>query len=200
MTSLTQRRQIMALITEAVTAGARQARACEAINLSARTLQRWRRAPEQGDGRPTRVQRPCNRLSDAERDRILRVVNSSEYGHLPASQIVPRLADTGVYLASESTIYRLMRTAGQLVHRTPDRTPGPVHRPRALTATAPGQLFSWDITYLPATVRGQYYYLYLFLDLFSRHIVGWQVYDTEDSARASELLKKASAFFARELK
>lgn len=189
MTSLAQRREILALIDQAVAAGARQARACEVVNLSVRTLQRWQQAPEQGDARPGRVQTPINQLSDQERKHILATINNAEYGHLPPSQIVPRLADKGIYLASESTMYRLLRTAGQLTHRTCERVHKPAARPAPLVATTANQLFSWDITYMPATVRGQYYYLYLFLDLFSRHIVGWQVYDTEDSARASELMR-----------
>ncbi len=189
MTSLVQRRQIMSLIDQAVAAGARQARACEAVDLSARTLQRWQRDRHQGDARPQRLQTPRNRFGELERQHILAVINNEEYGHLPPSQIVPRLADKGVYLASESTMYRLLRTAGQLAHRTPDRARKPVARPRPLIATAPRQLFSWDITYMTAAVRGQYHYLYLFLDLFSRRIVGWQVYDTEDSERAGELMR-----------
>lgn len=190
MTSLAQRRAIMSLVDDAVGAGARQSRACEVVGLSARTLQRWQRDAHRGDRRPGRIQCPRNRFSDLERRRILAVVNSAEYGHLPPSQIVPRLADRGVYLASESTIYRLLRQSGQLAHRTLDRPRRAVARPRALTATAPRQVLSWDITYLPAAVRGQFYYLYLFLDLFSRRIVGWQVFDTEDSERASELMRE----------
>lgn len=189
MTSLTQRRGIMSLIGEAVDGGARQSRACKVVGLSPRTLQRWQRDTRRGDQRPARIQRPRNRLSELERQRILSVVNSAEYGHLPPSQIVPRLADEGIYHASESTIYRLLRRNGQLAHRTADRPRQAVARPRALTATAARQILSWDITYLPAAVRGQFYYLYLFLDLFSRRITGWQVFDTEDSARASELMR-----------
>jgi transposase InsO family protein len=60
-------------------------------------------------------------------------------------------------------------------------------KPRALCATAPNQLYSWDITYLPSLIRGQFFYLYLFVDIFSRKIVGWQVYEKENSALAGEL-------------
>lgn len=111
MSSLTQRQTIMLLIDEAVAAGARQARACEVVGLSARTLQRGQTDRQQGDRRLERVQPPHNRFSDLERQRILSLVNSEEYGHLPPSQIVPRLADQGQYVASESTMYRLLRHA-----------------------------------------------------------------------------------------
>lgn len=189
MTSLVQRQNIMLLIDEAVGAGARQARACEVIGLSSRTLQRWQADRNRGDRRPQRIQLPHNRYSELERQRILSVVNSDEYGHLPPSQIVPRLADKGLYVASESTMYRLLRQAGQLSHRGRQRARQPLPKPRALSARAPNQIYSWDITYLPAAVKGQFHYLYLFLDLFSRKIVGWQVYDTEDSERASDVMR-----------
>ena len=58
-----------------------------------------------------------------------------------------------------------------------------------MIATAPNQLYSWDITYLPTAIKGQFYYLYLFLDIFSRRIVGWQVFEAESSQYASELLR-----------
>lgn len=189
MTSLAQRQNIMTLIGEAVAAGARHARACEVAGLSSRTLQRWQKDSQQGDRRPERLHSPHNAFNDLERERILSVMNSKEYGHLPPSQIVPRLADRGRYVASESTMYRLLRRTGQLKHRSSQRARQPHNRPRSLTACAPNEIYSWDITYLSSSIRGQFYYLYLFLDLFSRKIVGWQVYDTEDSERASELMR-----------
>lgn len=189
MTSLAQRQIIMTLIDEAVDAGARQAKACELIGLSPRTLQRWQTDPKQGDLRPERVQTPENQLSERECEHILDVINNDEYGHLPPSQIVPRLADQGLYLASESTIYRLLRRTDQLKHRGAQRPRQPAPKPEPLRATAPNQLYSWDITYLPTSIKGQYFYLYLFLDLFSRKIVGWQVFDTECGGRAADLLR-----------
>ena len=127
--------------------------------------------------------------SDLERYNLRSVVNSEEFGHLPPSQIVPRLADRGEYIASESTIYRALREANQLGHRGAERPAQRRHKPRALSATAPNQLFSWDITYLPTLVLGSYFYLYLFMDIFSRKIVGWQIYDSESSDLASEVMR-----------
>jgi transposase InsO family protein len=188
MTSLLQRRQVMALVADATQAGARQERACWAIGLSERTLQRWQREQCRADRRPARVQAPSNRLSQAERQAVLAVANSDEFGHLAPSQIVPRLADRGEYIASESSFYRVLRAARQLGHRSAQRPGQPRNKPRALCASAPNQLFSWDITYLPTRVAGHYFYLYLFLDIFSRKIVGWQVYETESSELASEVM------------
>ena len=135
-----------------------------------------------------RVTSPPNKLSDAERAQALQVLNSEPFKDLPPSQIVPRLADQGRYVASESTLYRLLRQAGQLAHRRLERAAYKRHKPRALVATAPNQVYCWDITYLPTQVRGTYFYLYLFVDLFSRKIVGWQVFDCESAELASQLL------------
>ena len=105
------------------------------------------------------------------------------------ARIVPRLADTSVYVASESTMYRLLRQNGQLAHRRSERAVQKRSRPRALVAIGPDQVFCWDITYLPTQVRGQHFYLYLFDDLFSRKIVGWQVFDRASAELASQLLR-----------
>ena len=195
MTSLSERDHITKLVTEATIAGARQARACEVISLSERTLQRWNNEPAGGTGdrRPTRVQTPGNALSELERQRLLAIANSAEFGHLPPSQIVPRLADRGEYFASESTIYRLLKAENLLAHRGAERVPKPRSKPRAIAATAPAQLFSWDITYLPTQVKGIYFYLYLFMDIFSRKIVGWQVYDVESSELAGQVMRDICA-------
>ena len=142
-----------------------------------------------GDQRVCRRFEPANKLSEAERSELLVVANCAEFGHLPPSQIVPRLADRGEYLASESTFYRVLRTNHQLAHRRADRTAQKRSKPRALCATAPNQLYSWDITYLPTLILGIFFYLYLFMDIFSRKIVGWQVYEDESSLLASDLMR-----------
>jgi len=188
MTTTAERIHIITLIAEAIVAGARQARACDVICLNPRTLQRWQRDPASGDQRPHRVQQPRNKLDEVERAHILHIANSEEYGHLPPSQIVPRLADKGQYIASEATFYRVLKAAGQLWHRSATRPARKIHKPRALAASAPNQIYSWDITYLPTTIRGSYFYLYLFMDIFSRKIVGWQVYAEESSALAGDIM------------
>ena len=197
MTGLSQRDQVMGLVSEAMTAGARQDRACAAISLSARTVQRWQSdvlrggsgSASRGDQRPLRVQAPPNKLSALERQRLLAIANSAEFGHLPPSQIVPRLADRGQYVASESTFNRILKTEHQLRHRGAERPGQSRSKPRALSTSAPNELFSWDITYLPTSVNGRYFYLYLFMDVFSRKVVGWQVYETESSDLAGEVMR-----------
>lgn len=188
MTDLAARNFILDAVAEARLAGARQRQSCDAIGMQVRTLQRWRREPTVGDRRPDRVQEPANKLTDLERQRILAVANSAEFGHLPPSQIVPRLADQGKYIASESSFYRVLKAANQITHRNATRPKVVNAKPRAVRATGPNQLYSWDITYLPTTVRGVYFYLYMFMDVYSRKIVGWQVYDEENALLGAEVI------------
>jgi putative transposase len=194
MTTLEERKTVIGLIGEATLAGARQAPACSILGLSERTVQRWLCGePDALDGRSTRHYEPSHKLSADERAELLAVANSAEFGHLPPSQIVPRLADQQRYIASESTFYRILREENQLAHRRSERAARSCRKPRAVMADAPNQLYSWDITYLPSAIRGQYFYLYLFMDVFSRMIVGWQVYAEESGAQASEVLKDLCA-------
>jgi putative transposase len=198
MTELQQRHHCLALIDEATQAGARLARACALIGLSARTVQRWlgqqtQVGLAQGDRRQAALRKrtpvPANKLSEEQRQAAWAVLNSEEFKDLSPCQIVPRLADQGRYVASESTLFRLLRQAGQLTHRRVQRIAQPRSKPRALVATQPNQVYCWDITYLPTAVRGQFFYLYLFIDLFSRKVVGWQVFDVESAELASALLQ-----------
>lgn len=187
MISKALRIQVRGWLAEAMAAGARYARACAVIGLSARCVQRWR--SDDIDGRSTRVQAPINALSTAEVATILATVNAPDYAHLPPTQIVPMLADQDVYIGSESTIYRVLRREKQLSHRRTERVAQPRSRPAPLVACASNQVATWDITYLPSTVRGQYYYLYAVLDLFSRKAVAWQVFDCESQTHASALIQ-----------
>ena len=105
---------------------------------------------------------------------------------------MPRFADTGRYLGSESTIYRILRAEALLQHR--GRAKGPARRPpRTRVATGPNQLWSLDITYLTTPVRGVFDYLYLLLDVWSRKIVGWAVHDVESAAHAAALVRATCA-------
>lgn len=180
---------ILGLVAEAVGAGARQCRACEMLGISSRMVERWRRQPNSVDGRqgPNRV--PSNRLSAHERDKILSVVNKPEFRDLAPKQIVPKLADEGTYLASESTIYRILKAANQDRHREPTQ-PRKRSKPNEYAAHGPLEVWSWDITYLPASVRGSFYYLYLFVDIWSRKIVGWRVEHTEDMELSAQLMDR----------
>jgi len=182
------RQAIQVLLTEATAQGARRKPACEILGISVRTWQRWQRTGNTVDGRKHRCRQPHNKLSNLEQETILAVINRPEHASLAPSQIVPKLADKGKYLASESTLYRLLRAQKQLKHRQLSQ-PRHYQRPNRQVATGPNQIYSWDITYLPTTIRGYFYYLYVFLDIFSRKIVGWQIYEVESSAHAATILE-----------
>ena len=98
---------------------------------------------------------------------MLEVVNSPAYRDLPPKQVVPRLADEGRYIGSESTIYRVLHAAGQDAHRGRAK-PRTVRAVDAHVATGPNQVWSWDITYLLSAQRGRFFYLYLIAEIWSR--------------------------------
>lgn len=181
----------IALIDEAVTGGARYTKACEVLGIICRTLRRWRRRESLSDGRKG-ANRTCpHALSPVEKQRILEVCNRPEYKSLPPSQIVPRLADTGEYCGSESSYYRVLREHEQGNRRGRAKTPRKVAKPKAWVATEPNQVWSWDITYLPAAIHGHFYRLYMTMDIFSRSIVGWEVHHEELACHAAALIDKA---------
>lgn len=179
---------MLALIDEAVEAGARLCAACGVLDLSTRTVQRWRNQNSGDDRRHGPNTVPANKLSTAERKKVIVVATSPEFRDLSPKQIVPTLADQGKYVASESTFYRVLHEEDMMKHRAPSRPPH--NRPHALSATAPNQVYSWDITYLRSPIRGVFFYLYLFLDIFSRKIVGWRVEEEENTEHSSDLLTR----------
>lgn len=178
------------LIQEACSAGARLKSACEMLEIDIRTLQRWKTEGDLKDKRCGPITVPVNKLTDAERARIVEVVNLPEYHNKPPSQIVPNLADNGNYIGSESTIYRVLHATNMVKHRSASR-PKAHRRPDELCATKPDQIWSWDITYLLSNIRGKYFYLYLFLDIFSRKIVGFDVFDEQCAEHAAQVVTRA---------
>jgi len=181
---------ILALVDEAVRESARQEQACELLGIDERTLQRWRKKGDGGDQRLGPKTTPRNKLTPREREQILEIANVPEHRELSPKQIVPRLADQGRYIASESSFYRVLREEGQVQHR--ERSEPAVHsRPRELTASKPNHVWTWDITYLPSPVKGVFFYLHLVMDIFSRKIVGWDVHLTESAEHAGLLIASA---------
>jgi transposase InsO family protein len=192
MISTQDRRDALELIEEARRAGARLAPACRELGLTARTYQRWTRKEAPGEDRRRTSCRPVppHTLSAEEREQVIEVCNQQEHASLPPGQIVPKLADEGVYLASESTFYRILKAEAQVRHRGRTKTPRAPRPPSTHTATGPRQVFCWDITWLPGPVRGKFYYLYLIMDLYSRKIVGWEVHERERAVHASALIER----------
>jgi putative transposase len=185
-----ERQKLVLWFDETVQAGSRKAPACAELGLTLRTVQRWREDDElRTDARTTVSKAPCNKLTESERAAILAMCNNAPYASLPPSQIVPRLADEHIYLASESTFYRVLNSAAQGYRRGRAQSPRKVATPTSHCASGPNQVWSWDITYLPSTVCGRFWYLYLFEDIFSRKAVGGEVYEEESGLHAANLLQ-----------
>jgi len=160
-----------------------------------RTLQRWRaqQGLMAGDGRLQAVRpTPSHALSPTERAALLAVANEPRFADVPPARIVPMLADEGVYLGSESSMARVLREHGQTAHRGRAKAPRATRPPTTHIATAPGQVWCWDMTYLPAVVMGRWYYLYLILDLYSRKIIGCEVHDSDDAGHAVHLVRRTA--------
>ena len=195
MIGLEDRQAVARDIQIAHKAGARLRLACDTAGIDVRTLQRWNASDGlvTGDGRPAAVRPvPAHALSLAERAEVLRVANEPRFAAMPPARIVPMLADEATYIASESTFVRVLRQNGQAAHRGRAKAPSATRPPTTHIATAPRQVWCWDMTYLPATVTGQWFYLYLILDLFSRKIVGWEVHANDDSGHAAHLVRRTA--------
>ena len=192
MISTPDRQNAIALIDQAKAAGARRAKACAEVEIDERTYRRWRAmdgAPQ--DRRPTAPRpAPSNTLSEAERRAVLDACNSQAFESLPPSQIVPRLADQGRYLASEASFYRILRAEEQQHHRGRAKPPARRPSPTSHRARGPCEVWSWDITWMPGPIRGVFFYLYLILDIFSRKVVGWEVHERESAEHAAELVRQ----------
>jgi putative transposase len=181
---------ILDILSAAIRKGAKQQSACEVLGLDPRTVQRWRKAGAWEDLRSGPKRPPGNKLTAAEHGEVLKLLTSPEFRDLAPNQIVPRLADRGIYVASESTMYRILRKEAMLNHRERSR-PATKRRPRVHRAVKPNQVWSWDITYLKSPVKGRFFYLYAALDVWSRKIVGWTLEESESSSHSSRFLTAA---------
>lgn len=193
MTTRSNRIKVVTAIDEAVVSGARQFKACEVVGISERTYRRWKvQGADTKDGRPDALRPvPANKLCLQEEKMILEAMNQKEHRSLSPNQVFHKLIDKqGVYIASVSSFYRVLRHCDQINHRGHAKAP----TNKSITthcATGPNEVWMWDITWLPGPAKGIYYYLYMIIDLFSRKIVGWEIWDQESSENASLLVKKA---------
>lgn len=179
------------LIEEAHKAGARLKPACDVLEISIRTLQRWRDGAE--DRRKTTPRRIVRKLTDEERDHIATVCCRPEYANTSPYFIHADLLDRGIYLASVSTMYRVLRERDLLHHRGESRPAQHHAKPPELEATGPNQVWSWDITYLPTLVNGIFLYAYVLMDVWSRKIVGWEIHTEESESHARDFFRRVAA-------
>jgi putative transposase len=138
-------------------------------------------------GPPAPRSSPVNKLSDAEFDALLDVLHSPEFVDLAPAQVWAILLDSGTYMASISTMYRVLRSEGEVRERRRQATHPARVRPE-LVARDPNQVWSWDISKLKGPSKGVYYDLYVIIDIFSRYVVGWMVAPTETAELAKAFI------------
>jgi putative transposase len=180
---------IIAMIDEAVAAGASLYKACRTIGLVPTTVARWRAAPGVEDARRGPKSKPSNALSEHEEREVVALLSAPEHSSMSPDTLVPYLATLGIYVASQATFYRIARKM-KLLGRRGRARPRTHRRPREHRATRPNQVWAWDITFLPSNVRGRFFKLYVVLDVWSRLIVGAEVHDVESDAIAARLIER----------
>ena len=160
---------------------------CQAIGISRASLYR-RRRPRQEPRRP----RPERALSEPERQEVLQVLHSERFVDAAPAQVHATLLEEGSYLCSPRTMYRLLAASGEVRERR-DQLRHPNYVKPELVATAPKQVWSWDITKLKGPAKLVYFYLYVILDIFSRYVVGWMIAEAENAGLAERLIEHSCA-------
>ena len=164
--------------------------ACRLVGRSTATFYRCRPGPVHGPRR--RRSTPANALSDAEQHDVLAVLRSPEYCDRAPAQVWARLLDEDRYLCSISTMYRLLAAAGENRERRRQRT-HPAKKKPELIARRPLEVWSWDITKLRGPTRGEYFELYVIIDIYSRYVVGWLVAAAETGELARDFIEATIA-------
>ena len=195
MTRLEDRQILVRDIEQTCADGSRLAPACALAGIDTCTLRRWKTGDGsiQGDRRPDAERPvPSHALTEAERARIIAVANEPRFAETPPARIVPALADEGIYIASESSFHRVLRAHGQMNRRGRAQPPRTLRPPTTHIAARPGDVWCWDVTFLPAQIQGRWFYFYLILDLYSRKIVGFEVHDTDSAEHAAHLARRTA--------
>lgn len=162
--------------------------ACWALGVPRASYYRHLSPPVQRRSEGTRRRPPAWALSPAERDKVLEVLHSPRFVDKAPAEVYATLLDEGTYLCSERTMYRILRSVGEVRERRNQLRRPPAAKPE-LVAKAPNQVWSWDITKLKSTDKRAFYCLYVVLDIFSRYVVGWCVVPREDATVARELVE-----------
>jgi putative transposase len=163
------------------------AQACAAFGFARSTLYRLRQPPTAQPGEKTHRRRSGRGLTADEQEAVYRLLDSERFCDLSPYQVYATLLDEGQYYCSISTMYRILRQHGEVQERRRQR-PRPQYRRPELLATAPNQVWSWDITWLKGPHRWQHFYLYVILDVFSRYVPGWMLAEQESAQLAEHLI------------
>jgi putative transposase len=165
--------------------------ACESLGVSRATL--YRRKTKQALDSVSKERRRHHRaLSPEERQEVLDILHSDRFVDKAPHEVYATLLDEGVYYCSIRTMYRILDEHGEVKERR-NQLRHPEYKKPELLATAPNQVWSWDITKLLGPVKWTYFYLYVIMDIFSRYVVGWMVAPFESAALAEKLIKEACA-------
>jgi putative transposase len=159
-------------------------RACAALGISRATL--YRRTEPPAPPQPRTPRAVPRKLDEAERRAIVEVLHSPEFVDQPPHEVYAALLSRGVYLASVRTMYRILAALGETKERRAQRDRERHPKP-TVDASAPNQVWTWDITKLAGPEPGVFYCLYVILDLFSRYVVGWLLAERENTALAKQL-------------
>jgi putative transposase len=160
--------------------------ACEALGISRATL--YRRRTSVGSMEKTDKSSP-RALSAEEKQQVLDTLHSDRFLDKAPREIYATLLDEGQYLCSIRTMYRILEDDGEVKERR-DQLSHPSYTKPELLATAPNQVWSWDITKLLGPVKWSYFYLYVIMDIFSRYVVGWLVTDRESASLAQNIIEQ----------
>ncbi len=167
--------------------------ACSALNVSRASLYRARQPVPSPRFDVPRMRAPHpRRLDEAERQIILDTFHCAEFADQPPAEVYATLLGRGIYLASIRTIYRVLADEGETKERRNQRAPHHHTKP-SLTATAPNQIWTWDITKLATTEKGVFLQAYVIIDLFSRFVVGWMLASKECKHLAAQLFAETIA-------
>lgn len=180
---------ILEEIEYALTQGAKLIDCCNGIGLSKRTFQRWRSAKSFLEDKRNGPKNNPNALTEPEKLEAFEIMTSERFADKSPYFIVATLADEGKFICSESSMYRILKKHSLLIHRGRSKA-STYCKMDPLVASSPNQIWSWDISYLKGPKKRNYFFLYLFMDIFSRIIIGWEIHDSECSIKSSDLAEK----------
>lgn len=163
---------------------------CKYLDISSRTIQRWRKNGLT-DKRKGALKTVPKKLSEEEVSTIYKLLCSNEYKEMTPVEAFNSLLDKGIYHASSRTFYRILKRFNALTHRTETKSGTSRSKPAELKACAKNQVWMWDITWLKSPVTGIYYYAYVIEDLYDRSIVSWMIYENESDVHSKELFENA---------
>ena len=185
-----QRRGQLMMAKELVDRNCCTAKVCETLSVPRSTFYRHRKTAS--SCRVKRSVPPKNKIGDEDRAKIFHILHDERFIDLCPREIVPTLADEGIYLGSIRSFYRVLAANNELCERR-NIARHPKHCAPVLEANAPGEVWSWDITHIKGPWKGCNFYLYVMIDIYSRYVVGWMLAERENARRAQHFIREIVA-------